>query len=161
MTRATKPRTARRRIDGTLPRGAPADRIPLVPGAPPYSLATPAFRFPAMAALAGRAPIGGDREMAIGCLVGLRLAAGALPPHRLPVVVRAERSAAAKAWVTALALPPAARTAFVKLADAAGDEDPGLLRSALVKFVNLCSPALDGPARLEAERFVAELSPAS
>ena len=99
--------------------------------------------------------------MAIGCLMGLRLAAGALPPHRLPAIVRAERSTAAKAWVTALTLPPAARTAFVKLADAAGGEDPALLRTALVKFVHLFGQALDNPARVEAERFVGELPPES
>lgn len=122
---------------------------------PPYSLATPSFRFPALAALSGRAPIGGDRELVLACLMSCRLAAGAIGPSPLPVVVRAERSGNAKTWLASLALPAAARMPFTKLADAAADEDRSALGTALQRVISACNPVLDGASRQEVERFAA------
>lgn len=132
-----------------------------MPASPPYSLATPSFRFPALAALAGRAPLGGDRELVLACLMSMRLAAGALGPSPLPVVVRVERSANARSWLASLALPAAARTPFTKLADAAAGEDDGLVRSALQRVISACTPVLDGASRQEVERFAASLAAGS
>lgn len=129
-----------------------------MPASPPYSLATPSFRFPALAALAGRAPLGGDRELVLACLMSMRLAAGALGPSALPVVVRVERSANARTWLAALALPAPARTPFTKLADAAAGEDDGLVRSTLQRVISACTPVLDGASRQEVERFAASLA---
>jgi len=42
--------------------------------APPYALAPTSFRFPALAALAGRAPLGGQREVVLAAYVVARLA---------------------------------------------------------------------------------------
>src|SRR5688500_148699 len=64
--------------------------------APPYALTTPSFEFPALASLAGRAPMGGEREVALACLVVARLAAGA---SALTSEVRGARAAAAKVWL--------------------------------------------------------------
>ena len=125
---------------------------------PPYSLATPTFQFPALAALAGRAPIGGDRELVLACLMACRLAAGAVGPSPLPVVVRAERSGSAKTWLASLALPPAARTPFTRLADAAASEDHSALRSTLQRVISACRPVLDGASRQEVERFAAAVA---
>ncbi len=125
---------------------------------PPYSLATPTFRFPALASLAGRAPLGGDRELVLACLMACRLAAGAVGAATLPVVVRAERTVNAKSWLLSLALPAAARTPFVKLADAAASEDPGALRSSLQRVISACTPVLDTASRQEVERFAATIA---
>jgi hypothetical protein len=125
---------------------------------PPYSLATPSFRFPALAALAGRAPLGGDRELVLACLMACRLAAGAIGPNPLPVVVRAERSVGAKTWLASLALPAAARTPFTKLADAAAAEDHSALRATLQRMISACTPVLDGASRQEVERFAAAVA---
>lgn len=129
-----------------------------MPAAPPYSLATPAFRFPALAALAGRAPIGGDRELVLACLMAVRLAAGASGPNALPIVVRAERSASARAWLASLALPAAARTPFTKLADAAAGEDHALLVTTVQRVISACTPVLDGASRQEVERFATSIA---
>lgn len=131
-----------------------------MPASPPYSLATPSFRFPALAALAGRAPLGGDRELVLACLMSMRLAAGALGPSPLPVVVRVERSANARTWLASLALPAPARTPFTKLADAAAGEDDGLVRSTLQRVISACTPVLDGASRQEVERFASSLAEA-
>ena len=141
-----------------LPDAGSAGRIPHVLAAPPYSLATPSFRFPALAALAGRAPLGGDRELVLACLMSVRLAGGAIGPSPLPVVVRVERSANAKTWLASLALPAPARVPFTKLADAAAGEDASLLRAALQRVVSACTPVLDSASRQEVERFVAAVS---
>src|SRR5688500_8498495 len=158
MGRATKVRLRTRTCIAALPARAPAGRILPVLAAPPYSLTSPTFRFPALASLAGRAPLGGDRELVLACLMACRLAAGAVGPGTLPVVVRAERSVNAKSWLLSLALPAAARTPFVKLADAAAGEDSAALRATLQRVIAACTPVLDGASRQEVERFAAAVA---
>src|SRR5881396_4039624 len=46
---------------------------------PPYALAPLSFRFAALATLAARAPIGGQREVALATYVAARLAHDAIP----------------------------------------------------------------------------------
>ena len=46
-------------------------RVPVT--LPPYALPAPVFRFRNLATLAGRAPIGGAREVALACFVAARL----------------------------------------------------------------------------------------
>ncbi|HYD53194.1 MAG TPA: hypothetical protein VEA99_11220 [Gemmatimonadaceae bacterium] len=88
---------------------------------PPYAIIAPAFRFRALAALAGRAALGGPRELALACVIGARLA-HALVPQRLSVddAARAARAAGARAWLASAALPPATRVAMARLYDATG-----------------------------------------
>ena len=85
---------------------------------PPYSLDAPAFRFRALAALAGRAALGGEREVALATLLAARLVAAALPPDLLPAERRAPRAHAARGWLGALALPAGQRTAIARVIDA-------------------------------------------
>jgi len=97
---------------GTFPRVSPA-------ALPPYAIAAPAFRFRALAALAGRAPLGGPREVALACLIGARLAV---------VIVRGDlaaddatrltRAADARAWLASSALPTPARAPLAALYEA-------------------------------------------
>src|SRR5690606_20930628 len=75
------------------------------PASPPSGLATPPFPFPALAGLAGLAPLGESRETVLAALVGARLALATMPPYRLPAEQREARSSAALAWLDAIALP--------------------------------------------------------
>jgi hypothetical protein len=109
------------------------------------------FRFPALAALAGRRPLGGDREVAVAAFVGARLVAGVLPPHALEPDVRAARSAGARTWLAAVALPAATRAPFGRLIDASGRDDPSALRAALTGLIDAAGRLLDAPARRELE----------
>jgi hypothetical protein len=53
---------------------------------PPYALEPLSFRFAALAALAGRAPIGGQREVALATYVVARLAHDAAPTRMVAAV---------------------------------------------------------------------------
>ena len=83
-------------------------------GQPPrYTLATPVFRFRALAALSGRASLGGDRETLVACLQLGRLCAGILPPNELSRELMIERTENTKQWLSSLAVPSGIRsTAF-------------------------------------------------
>jgi hypothetical protein len=116
---------------------------------PPYALHTPPFRFPALAALAGRGQLGGDREVALAAFVTARLVTGVLPPNALSAPVRATRAAAARQWLAALTLPAAMRLALVRLADATAAADPVSVESALRAMLETINPALDTLARQE------------
>jgi len=116
---------------------------------PPYALHTPPFRFPALAALAGRGQLGGDREVALAAFVTARLVTGVLPPNALSAPVRATRAAAARQWLAALTLPAAMRLALVRLADATAAADPVSVESALRAMLDAIDPTLDTLARQE------------
>src|SRR3954466_13058851 len=111
-------------------------RVPVM--LPPYALSAPVFRFRHLAALAGRAPIGGAREVALACFVAARLVSDCCDPtldldeeSRAARLVsaccdptldldeesRAARCAGAKAWLGTIAIPSPVRTPVAKLAD--------------------------------------------
>ena len=117
--------------------------------APPYALATPFFRFRALAALAGRSPLGGDREVALATLLVARLALGALPPMALPQGARAARAAAARSWLASVALPAALRLPLARLVDATASIDRSGVGAALGAVVDAAAPHLDAPAIAE------------
>src|SRR5687768_947861 len=100
-------------------------QIPPVLGAlPPYSLAPNRFPCRALAARAGRAALGGEREVALACWVGARLALALLPPAAVPATLREARAAAARGWLANLALPAATRVPLSRLVDASGGDSP-------------------------------------
>jgi hypothetical protein len=115
-------------------------------------LSSPAFRFRALAALAGRAPLGGPREVVLATYLVARLVDDSLPQRELSASMRGERSAAARGWLGSVALPAAVRASLTKLADAtAGDlADVG---QALANVVTAIDPYLDAAARLELDRL--------
>jgi hypothetical protein len=125
--------------------------------APPYALLRPTFRFRALASLAGRAPLGGQREVALACFMAARLVASCLPPHPLPAEVRAGRVTAARIWFGSLALPATARIPFTRLVDATGGEPLGALSAALAAVIDVAGTYLDGSSRGELEHLLVEL----
>jgi hypothetical protein len=136
-----------------------AGRFSPVPFSPPYALATPRFRFRALAALAGRSSLGGDREVVLAMLLAGRLVIGALPPRPLPQGVRATRASGARAWLAALALPAAFRQSLARLIDATASVDPAALEPTWRAVVEMSSPHLDAHAIAEL-REVLRLTPA-
>ena len=124
---------------------------------PPYGLGAPPFRFPALAALAGRGQIGGDREIALAAFALARLVVGVLPPTPLSAPARSARAAAARAWMAAISLPPAVRAPFTRLADATALNDSAALASALRATITAAASALDPAARAELDALVAEV----
>jgi len=116
---------------------------------PPYALATPVFRFRALAALAGRSPLGGEREVALAALLAARLVVGVLPPQPLPQGVRITRANGARAWFAALALPAALRQSLARLVDATTSVDRDGVDGALRAVIEVGSPQLDALAIAE------------
>ena len=123
---------------------------------PPYAVRETPFRFPALAALAGRGQIGGDREVALAFFQTARLVVGVLPPNALPAPARAARATAARQWLSALALPTALRMPFMRLADATAATSADV-RPAMRTVIDAAGPTLDPPSRAELERLLNEL----
>lgn len=122
----------------------------------PYAVEPNVFRFPALAAAAGRAPLGGQRETTLGVYLTLRLAQDAVSSHALPAEARAQRAAAARAWVASLALPAAVRRALTRLLEAT-EVDDGPIEAAVQGVTSVTADLLPPAARLEVEQFATSL----
>lgn len=115
------------------------------------------FRFRALAALAGRLPLGGEREMAMTLLIGARLADGCTSREGFPVEQRRARASGARHWVAALSLPAAARSAALQVADASAGESMEGVAAALDRLVAIAAPLLDPPSRAELKQLLSVL----
>lgn len=125
-------------------------------GAPraPYALEPTPFPFPSLAALAGRASMGGPRETALACLVVARLAADAMTAGAsLSPEQRQDRAASARHWLGSAALPAAVRAALVRLADATAGGDAAAVKAAVESVIAVTASQLDPGARLELTRL--------
>jgi hypothetical protein len=123
-----------------------------IPTPPPYALSTPLFRFRALASLAGRAALGGPREVALATYLVARLVDDCLPEKELPAAARAERSASARGWLANVALPAGARAALTRVADATGGNASDIT-GALTSLLNGIDGYLDPPSRIELARL--------
>jgi hypothetical protein len=125
---------------------------------PPYALRAPAFPFPHLASLAGRAPIGGAREVALACFVAARLAAdcSAAAPE-LDEPGRAARTAGAKGWLGTLALPPALRTTLLRCIDSTAAGSPAVISRELTELAAVGAGFLDAGSRSELDTLAAAL----
>jgi hypothetical protein len=119
---------------------------------PPYAVAPTPFRFGALAALAGRAAIGGQREVALATYMAVRLAHDVLPDQELDPSVRAERSVAAKTWLSTVTLPANVRPPLIRLVEATSvgrDATAAALRAVIAAT----APQLDKAARAELDHL--------
>ncbi len=123
----------------------------------PYGLEPLAFPFPALAALAGRLPLGGGREVALAALQAARLAHGVRTTVALSVADRVARASSAKVWLASLALPANTRVPFARCIDATTGS-PLPLAGALRSLVAATSGHLDGPSIQELERLSRQLA---
>ncbi len=123
----------------------------------PFALERLRFPFPALAALAGRLPLGGGREVALAALMTARLANALTSDDLLHSVDRATRASAAKVWLASLALPANTRIPFARAIDATALgtlQVAGALRS-LVAAISL---HLDGASVQELEGLARRLA---
>ena len=128
------------------------------PPLPPYALPTPNFPFRHLAGLAGRAPIGGAREVALACFVAARLAfdCAARSPD-LADAARSARSLGAKAWLGTLALPIAVRGSLVRCVESTVEGTPDALVRELTDLAAAGASYLDSASRAELEALAASL----
>lgn len=121
------------------------------PTLPPYALSAPAFPLRQLASLAGRAPIGGAREVALACFVAARLAAEQLVPEeqRMPEPARLQRAAGAKGWLGTLALPAAVKAPLGKCVEHSAEGARAALAQDVATLVSAAEPWLDAAARGE------------
>jgi hypothetical protein len=126
---------------------------------PRFALAAAHFRFRALAAFAGRAALGGDREVALACLVVARLASGMLAPFDIQTADAKSRSAATKQWLSALSLPSSIRIPLTHVADAVATGNPTATGAALERMLVAVSRNIDEASAGEIRAIVAELSP--
>jgi len=123
---------------------------------PPYALPTPTFPFPHLAALAGRAPIGGAREVALACFVAARLAADCAGANA-DVAGRTARSVGAKAWLGTLALPPVIRGPLFRCVESTAEGSARVVGQELAEVAAAGGAYLDPASRAELEALVATL----
>ena len=125
---------------------------------PPYAVGAAEFPFKALAALVGRAPLGGPREAVLATLVAARLADAAAAPLSLPAALRAARAETARLWFSSVALPAATRPVLLKLVDASAGPDLRAIGIAVAWVMEVTAAHLDRAARLELERLGARLA---
>jgi hypothetical protein len=120
----------------------------------PYGLEPTAFPFPALATMAGRAPLGGPREIALACFLVARIAGDATSEH--PVLTgdqRMERAQGVKHWLGGATIPAPVKNALSRLADATTNEDRSVMKAALESVMAVTANQLDSGARLELGRL--------
>jgi hypothetical protein len=125
----------------------------------PYALATPSFPFRHLAALAGRAPIGGAREVALGCFMAARLAAERGPAGlALSDEARASRATSAKSWLGTLTLPASVRGPIAKCIESSAKGSTAAVARDLVTLSAACASYLDGASRAELDALATGLN---
>ncbi len=127
---------------------------------PRFALATPHFRFRALAACAGRASLGGDREVAMACLVAGRLGTAMLAPYTITPSDSKARSVAAKQWLASLSVPATVRAALVVVADAVATGSRTAAAAALTVLLTVATHNIDEASATELRALIADLSPA-
>jgi hypothetical protein len=125
---------------------------------PRFALATPVFRFRSLAAAAGRAALGGDRETLIGCLQLGRLCAGILPPYELSREITFERTENTKQWLASLALPSGIRSTAFGIIGALTGHDRARCALAFDDLVKAAFVQLDEPSKAELNALIHELA---
>jgi hypothetical protein len=126
---------------------------------PRFALATPVFRFRSLAALSGRASLGGDRETLLACLQLGRLCAGILPPYQLSRELVLERTENTKQWLSLLAVPSGIRSTAFGIFGALTGFDRARCAIAFIDLVKAASAQLDEASRAELNALISELSP--
>jgi len=121
----------------------------------PFALDTPSFPFKALAALAGRAPIGHARDTAIVAFTTARLA-DEVRSNGLTVEERQARAAAARRWLSTMTFAEAVRKAFLDLIDAT-EQDGATTAAALRRVIEVTGSQLDTGGRSELERLAKDV----
>ena len=107
---------------------------------------------------AGRAALGGDREIALACYAVARLAAGMQAPFMLAPGDVATRATAAKQWLASLALPANTRTAANAAIDAIAAGNRRAVGSALRHLTDTAASHLDSTSITELHAVINEIT---
>ena len=121
----------------------------------PFALDTPTFSFPALAALAGRAPIGSARDIAIVAFATARMAEE-VRPGGLAVDERQARAGGVRKWMATISLAEPVRRAFLDLIGAT-EQDGATVAAALRRVMDVTGAQLDAASRSELERLAREV----
>ena len=124
---------------------------------PPFALSTPVFRFKALASHAGRASLGGDREIALACFAAARLAASLLPPFMLAPGDSLARITSMRQWLSSLALPGPGRAAVVGVIEAVATGNRRSTVAALSTMIEASVRQLDQASIAELHELMGEL----
>ena len=124
---------------------------------PPFAIQTPQFRFRALASHAGRAALGGDREVALACFAVARLGAGLLPPVMLAAGDAAARAAATRNWLASLTLASPARSAAAAAIDAIASGNRRAAAESVRDLAAAAGPQLDVASANEIRELAEEL----
>jgi hypothetical protein len=130
--------------------------VSLNPAAPraPYGLEPTAFPLPAVAALAGRAPLGGPREIALACFLVGRMVTDLASTH--PVLTADQRKVRAQGtrhWLGSATIPSPVRVALMRLVESTSAGDLAGTRTALDSVMTVTANHLDSAARLDLGRL--------
>ena len=120
----------------------------------PYSLEPAAFPLPALANLAGRAPLGGAREIVMACFLVARAVIDATSPET-PLTPEQSRARAKGigGWLAATTLSGNVKAPLARLAEAIGEDDGGAMAAAFESVILVTAIHLDPAARLELGRL--------
>jgi hypothetical protein len=124
---------------------------------PPYALAPAEFQFPALAALAARIPVGGEREAVLGCITLARLASALLPPIELSGELRRERAEGARVWLLSLPLDQTLRSLILRAINATASATRAELAAEIDLIRERMEGALDPASTAELVRLTGEL----
>jgi hypothetical protein len=124
---------------------------------PPYALSTHDFPFRHLVSLAGRAPIGGAREVALACFVAARLAADHGDGNIEEESARASRCAAAKTWLGTLALPAPVKASVGRCAEATVVGTRNDVSREISALAATSATYLDAPSRAELDALAVAL----
>lgn len=127
----------------------------MIPNEPraPYSLEPNAFPLPALAALAGRAPLGGQREVALACFVVGRLVASASTASAAGSEHGRERLQGIRHWLGSATLAAPLKHVLIQAAECASEGDKPGAKTALDSVMTVTANQLDPAARLELSRL--------
>jgi len=104
--------------------------------------------------MAGRASLGGPREIALACfLVGRIVSEATSPGAPLSQEQKNARTQGAKHWLGAAAIPTPVRAALSRLAECSAAEDRRAIKAALDSVMTVTASHLDSAARLELGRL--------
>ena len=123
---------------------------------PRYAIPPITFPFRALAAYAGRAPLGRGREVALACLMAARLSEPMLGTP-LPTPIRTARAAGASRWFASLAVPAALRAPLARVAAASARESTSELGEALGDVIAAARKLLDEAGIAELDGLVERL----
>jgi hypothetical protein len=130
--------------------------MPTLVAAPraPYSLQPTLFAFPAMAAMVGRASLGGPRESALACFLVSRIVRDSLVLRQeIGAEQLKQRAMSAKHWLGAAAIQPPLKNALSRLVDATYGGDAAALKVGIDGVMTVTANQLDAGARLELGRL--------